>query len=380
MQIDLILLISLLSFMLAFVSIPVVIKVSRAKNLFDLPSSRKIHLVPIPSLGGVGIFIALMFSLASLLPFSSAPWIQYFIASSIIIFFLGVKDDIMLLSPMKKFMGQAVAVFILIFKGGFLINSFHGFLGIHQLHPVLCIAFTFLTMLVIINAINLIDGVDGLAGMLGLISSVSFGVLFMLENDLIFAALSFSLASALAGFLIFNFAPAKIFMGDTGSLLVGLVTAILVIHFIDIESSTTSQLHLNAAPALGFAILFVPLMDTFRVSWLRIYYVKSPFESDKNHIHHILLRRGYSHMKISIVLSLFTIAVSLLTLIAQPLGINIIVLFMFLTLVVIMFTLKDPKQDTSIADYKGGIGELKLLTSSKVVTSEGEIVEVKSNF
>ena len=232
MQIDLILLISLLSFMLAFVSIPVVIKVSRAKNLFDLPSSRKIHLVPIPSLGGVGIFIALMFSLASLLPFSSAPWIQYFIASSIIIFFLGVKDDIMLLSPMKKFMGQAVAVFILIFKGGFLINSFHGFLGIHQLHPVLCIAFTFLTMLVIINAINLIDGVDGLAGMLGLISSVSFGVLFMLENDLIFAALSFSLASALAGFLIFNFAPAKIFMGDTGSLLVGLVTAILVIHFI----------------------------------------------------------------------------------------------------------------------------------------------------
>ncbi len=85
-------------------------------------------------------------------------------------------------------------------------------------------------------------------------------------------------------------------------------------------------------------------------------------------------------MKISIVLSLFTIAVCLLTLIAQPLGINIIFLFMFLTLLVIMFTLKDPKQDTSIADWKGGIGELKLLTSSKVVTSEGEIVEVKSNF
>ena len=380
MRIDLIVLISLLSFLLAFVSIPAVIKVCRAKNLFDLPSSRKIHIVPIPSLGGVGIFIALMFSLASLLPFSSAPWIQYFIASSIIVFFLGVKDDIMLLSPTKKFMGQAVAVFILIFKGGFLINSFHGFLGIDQLHPILCIAFTFLTMLVIINAINLIDGVDGLAGMLSLISSVSFGVLFMLENDLIFAALSFSLASALAGFLIFNFAPARIFMGDTGSLLVGLVNAILVIHFINIESSTASQLQLNAAPALGFAILFVPLMDTFRVSLLRIYHAKSPFESDKNHIHHILLRRGYSHMKISIVLSLFTIAVSLLTLIAQPLGINMIFLFMFLTLMVIMYTLKDPKQGTSIADYKGGIGELKLSTSSKVVTFEGDIVESKSNF
>jgi len=380
MRIDLIILISLLSFLLAFVSIPVVIKVSRAKKLFDLPSSRKIHALPIPNLGGIGIFIALIFSLSALLPFSSAPWIQYFIAASFIIFFLGVKDDIMLLSPMKKFMGQTLAAFILIFKGGFLINSFHGFLGIDQLHPILCIAFTFLTILVIINAFNLIDGVDGLAGMLGMISSVTFGVLFMLGNDLIFAALSFSLASALLAFLIFNFTPAKIFMGDTGSLLVGLVNAVLTIHFINIEDSTAFQFHLNSAPALCFAILFVPLMDTLRVSLSRVYHGLSPFESDKNHIHHILLRRGYSHMKISILLSLFTIAVSLLTLIAQPLGITMIFLFIFLTLPVMMFLLKEPKKIASTAEYNGGIAELKLLTSSKVVTSEGEIVESNPNF
>lgn len=375
MRIDLIILISLLSFLLAFVSIPVVIKVSRAKKIFDVPSPRKIHAVPIPSLGGVGIFIALIFSLSCLLPFSSAPWIQYFIAAAFIIFFLGVKDDIMLLSPLKKFMGQVVAVFILIFKGGFLINSFHGFLGINQLHPILSIAFSFLTMLVIINAFNLIDGVDGLAGMLGLISSITFGILFMLENDLIFASLSFSLASALAAFLIFNFAPAKIFMGDTGSLLLGLVSAILVVQFIKIEDSTASQLHLTASPALGFAILFVPLMDTFRVSLLRIYHGNSPFESDKNHIHHILLRRGYSHMKISIVLSLFTIACVLLTLLAQPLGINLIFLCMFLTLPVMMFLLKERKQAVSSGEYKFMAADLKSLTSSKIVTSEGKIVE-----
>jgi UDP-N-acetylmuramyl pentapeptide phosphotransferase/UDP-N-acetylglucosamine-1-phosphate transferase len=379
MRIDLIVLISLLSFLLAFVSIPEVIKISRAKKIFDVPSPRKIHALPIPSLGGVGIFIALIFSLSCLLPFTSAPWIQYFIAAAFIIFFLGVKDDIMLLSPLKKFIGQVVAVFILIFKGGFLINSFHGFLGINQLHPILSIAFSFLTMLVVINAFNLIDGVDGLAGMLGLISSVTFGILFMLENDLIFASLSFSLASALAAFLIFNFAPAKIFMGDTGSLLLGLVSAILVVQFIKIEDSTASQLHLNASPALGFAILFVPLMDTFRVSLLRIYHGKSPFESDKNHIHHILLRRGYSHMKISIVLSVFTIACVILTSLAQPLGINLIFLGMFLTLPVMMFLLKDRKEASSNGEYQFMAADLKPSPSSKVVTPEGDIVELKSN-
>lgn len=378
MRIDIIVLISLLSFLLAFVSIPVVIKISRARKIFDVPSPRKIHAVPIPSLGGVGIFIALIFSLSCLLPFSSAPWIQYFIAASFIIFFLGVKDDIMLLSPLKKFMGQVVAVFILIFKGGFLINSFHGFLGINQLHPILSIAFSFLTMLVIVNAFNLIDGVDGLAGMLGLISSVTFGILFMLENDLIFAALSFSLASALAAFLIFNFAPAKIFMGDTGSLMLGLVSGILVVQFIKIEDSTAAQLHFNASPALGFAILFVPLMDTFRVSLLRIYHGKSPFESDTNHIHHILLRRGYSHMKISIVLSLFTIACVVLTLLGQPLGINLIFLCMFLTLPVTMFLLRQGKQAGSNGEYKFIAADLKSLASSKTVTPEGDIVDIKS--
>jgi UDP-N-acetylmuramyl pentapeptide phosphotransferase/UDP-N-acetylglucosamine-1-phosphate transferase len=330
---------SLVSFFIAFVSIPVVIKISDAKKLFDQPGDRKIHFTPVPSLGGVGIFAALSFTICTFVSFNEYPEIQYFFSAAIIIFFLGLKDDILLISPIKKFTGQLMAAFLLSFQGHFQLDSLHGFMGVHDLHPALATVFTYLTMLVIINAFNLIDGVDGLAGMLGMVSTLFFGIVFTIEHQTAFAILAFSTAGALMAFLMYNFSPARVFMGDTGSLLLGLVNAVLVIKFINLETSGTETiLQFKAAPAVGFAALFVPLMDTLRVTVIRSYYGRSPFDPDTNHIHHILLRRGLSHLQVTGVLSISAIAFLVVGLLLQPMGVTFII-FSLIVLAVLVISI-----------------------------------------
>ncbi len=335
---EIIVLASFVSFLVAFISIPVVIKIADAKKLFDHPGERKIHFTPVPSLGGVGIFAALIFSIATFIDFNKAHEIQFFISAAVIIFFLGLKDDILLISPVKKFAGQLIAAFLLSFQGDFQLNSLHGFMGIHELHPAIATIFTYLTLLVVINAYNLIDGVDGLAGMLGLISTLFFGIVFTLENQTAYAILSFAMSGSLIAFLMYNISPSRIFMGDTGSLLLGLVNAVLVIKFINLESGSGTVLHFSAAPAVGFSVLFVPLMDTLRVTLVRIYNGKSPFDPDVNHLHHLLLKRGFSHIQITGILTVVALLFIIVALVLQPMGITLVILSLFF-LAVVMVTM-----------------------------------------
>ena len=289
---------SALSFLITFFAIPVIIQVARQKKMFDEPDERKVHKMVIPTLGGLGIFAG--FILATLL---GVPWgtpeLQYFVAAAIVIFFLGIKDDILVLSAAKKFIGQLVAAGIIIQFGGVQITNMHGFLGIGEIPQVASIILTLFTVIVITNSFNLIDGVDGLAGSLGLLTAVLFGSYFFYVGQLMFAVMAFSLAGSLVGFLIYNFSPAKIFMGDTGSLLIGLVNSILVIKFINIAGTPDSKFPLEAAPAIGFAILSVPLFDTLRVFGQRILDRRSPFSPDRSHVHHFLLEIGFSHKMVT---------------------------------------------------------------------------------
>lgn len=326
----LVLLASLVSFIVAFTSIPVVIKIADAKKLFDLPDERKIHFIPIPSLGGVGIFAAMMLSISTLVYFPETPGLQYFLGAAVIIFFLGLKDDILLISPMKKFAGQLIAAFLLVYPGHFQLTSLHGFLGLTALNPVFSMLFSYTTILVVMNAFNLIDGVDGLAGTLGLVSTLFFGVVFAIENDFAYAILAFSMAASLLAFLLYNYSPAKVFMGDTGSLLLGLVNAVLVIRFINTASLPGTVLQFSAAPAIGFAALFVPLMDTLRVTVLRVYQGRSPFDPDVNHIHHLLMKRGLSHMQITGLLGLMAMGYIAFAILIQSMGINFVIAGLFL--------------------------------------------------
>jgi UDP-GlcNAc:undecaprenyl-phosphate GlcNAc-1-phosphate transferase len=287
-----------LAFLITFFAIPVIIQVARDKKLFDEPDERKVHKTMIPTLGGLGIFAG--FILATLLgvPFES-PLVKYYVAAAIVIFFLGIKDDILVLSAGKKFIGQLIAAGIIIKFGDVRINSMHSFFGMNEIPHTVSIILTFFTIIVITNSFNLIDGVDGLAGSLGLLTSVIFGLYFCAIQEWSLAVLAFSLAGSLIGFLIYNFSPAKIFMGDTGSLLIGLVNSILVIKFINLADNPVTGFPLKAVPAIGFSILIVPLFDTLRVFGLRILKRRSPFSPDRNHIHHFLLDLGFNHRNIT---------------------------------------------------------------------------------
>lgn len=309
----------IIAFLVTFYAIPVIMKVAVLKKLYDVPNERKIHKHPIPSLGGFGIFVGFAIALLLMLDFSSLQQMQYYFAAFLIIFFLGIKDDIVILSAQKKFIGQLLVASILMFKAGLLITNMHGFFGIGAISTSLQYFLTLFTIIVIINAYNLIDGVDGLAGSLGLITSSVFGTFFLLNEQYAYAAMGFAIAGSILAFLIYNFHPAKIFMGDTGSMLIGLVNTILVINFIE-TASTATTFKLAAAPALGFGILLLPLMDTLRVFGIRIIHGRSPFSPDRNHLHHILLDRGLNHRAVTLTLAGVAILFIGFSYLAQPLG------------------------------------------------------------
>jgi len=369
---DNILLSGALSFLITFFAIPVIIQVARQKKMFDEPDERKVHKTVIPTLGGLGIFAG--FILATLLgvPLGS-PELQYFVAAAIVIFFLGIKDDILVLSPAKKFIGQLVAAGIVIKFGGVQLTHMHGFLGIGPIPQLASIVFTLFTVIVITNYFNLIDGVDGLAGSLGLLTALVFGSYFLYAGQLLYAVMAFSLAGSLIGFLIYNFSPAKIFMGDTGSLLIGLLNSIMVIKFINIAGAPGAKLHFDAAPAIGFAILIVPLFDTLRVFGLRILDRRSPFSPDRTHVHHFLLDLGFSHRMVTLLCVGANIGFIVLTVSLSTLGTTVVIgilLSIAISLIALIYYTRPGKH---FKTNNSLLSEEKLIKARKILTLSPEV-------
>jgi UDP-GlcNAc:undecaprenyl-phosphate/decaprenyl-phosphate GlcNAc-1-phosphate transferase len=322
-----VLLTGILSFLVTFLALPAIMRVAREKRLFDEPDARKLHSKSIASLGGVGIFIGFFLSLLLISPASLTPEFNYFFASALVIFFLGLKDDILILSATKKFLGQLAATAIIVHFGQVKIDNLQGFLGIWQLPELVSLLFSYMTVIVIINAFNLIDGVDGLAGSLGLLTTSLFGIYFFLSGMYPYAFLAFGMTGALVAFLIFNYHPARIFMGDSGSLLLGLVNAILVIKFMN-AAYTGPTLPIASSGAIGFSLLILPLLDTLRVFSIRIYKGRSPFSPDRNHIHHLLLDRGLNHSQITIACVALNIAFVALAYAGRQMGTTLLLLSM----------------------------------------------------
>jgi len=356
------------SFIISFLAIPVVLQIAEQKKLYDVPDERKIHTHAVTSLGGVAIFSG--FLLAALLSIQGYlnPEFQYFFAAALVIFFLGLKDDIIVLSASKKFVGQMIAASIIIHLGGIRLDSMHGLFGFDMLPESFALALTYLTIIVIINSFNLIDGIDGLAASLGLLTMLILGTYFFMVGLQAYALLAYSLAGSLVAFLIFNHHPAKIFMGDSGSLMIGLVNAILVIKFINVASDPTNALPIGSAAAIGFSILIVPLTDTLRVFAIRISKGCSPFTPDRNHVHHLLLNLGFGHAAITFICVCINISFVMLAYSLRSIGSTYVLLIM-LSLSFAGFGLlyyRRPRHTMTIAKRMNGATELK--TTSKVVT------------
>jgi len=363
------------SFALAFLAIPAIMKVAREKKLYDLPDERKVHANAIASLGGVGIFIGFLLSALLTIPFGSNPEFPYFFAAAIVIFFLGLKDDILIISAIKKFLGQLAAAAILIHFAGIRIDSMHGFLGIGELPEVVAYLISYVTIIVIINAYNLIDGVDGLAGSLGVLTTTIFGIYFYFAEMPFYSLLSFAMTGSLLAFLIFNFHPAKIFMGDSGSLLLGLVNAIMVIQFINVADSVHGKFPMTSSVAIGFSILVVPLLDTLRVFAIRIFKGRSPFSPDRNHIHHLLLDRGLNHRYVSFSCFGLNLALIIMTYVGRSLGSTLLICLMIgisYSLVGLLFYFKKPVARIVIAGtFQTGAAEA-VQPATKIVALKNE--------
>jgi len=364
-----------LAFLITFFSIPVIIEVAKDKKLFDEPDERKVHKAVTPTLGGLGIFAG--FIVASLMgvPPSNSYLLQYFMAAIMVIFFLGIKDDILILSATKKFIGQLVAAGIIIKFGGVQINNMHGFLGMHEIPHTVSVLLTLFTIVVITNSFNLIDGVDGLAGCLGLLTSSIFGAYFIATSQLMYAVMAFSLAGSLVAFLIYNFSPAKIFMGDTGSLLIGLLNSVFVIKFITVAADPSLGFPLESAPAIGFAILIVPLFDTLRVVSIRIISRRSPFSPDRNHIHHFLLDLGFSHKLISLTCVATNIIFIALAYFLRFTGTTMVILALSsVSLLLVSVSYYSRPKSKTIA-LPGRNQQETIIKSRKILTLAGETVE-----
>lgn len=296
---------TVLSFVITYFAIPVLIRVAELKHLYDEPDERKSHKSRIPTLGGLGFFAGFVLATLVCAPSTQTFPLQYLVAAFFVIFIVGMKDDITGLSPVKKLVGQLVAAFAIIYLGNLQIRNMYGMFGIETLPYHFSLLLTYFTFIVVINAFNLIDGIDGLAGSIGMLVSAVLGAYFLYVNEVTFAVMGFSLAAGLAAFLIFNITPAKIFMGDTGSLLVGLVNATLIVKFIEIAGNPVSKMPLQSVPAIAFAILIIPLFDTLRVFAIRMSRGRSPFTADRHHIHHYMLALGLSHREATLVAVVF---------------------------------------------------------------------------
>lgn len=292
--------------------VPKIIQLVRFKKLMDNPNERSSHSSATPSLGGMAFFIVLMISLYFNHSFDTYGVATSFYPALTILFFLGLKDDLLVLAPSTKVAGQTIASLFILMNPKFEINSFHGFFGINHIDHWLGIGLGLFIMLAIINAFNLIDGIDGLASSIGIVAFSGFAVVFFFAGRHFFGLTSLVMVGILTGFLFFNLsAKNKIFMGDTGSMLIGFMVGVMSIRFLSLDIASLSKLPFNAfdVPIILVSFIIIPLFDTARVFTIRVLNGKNPFSADRNHLHHILIDSfRISHRKASFCIASVNIA------------------------------------------------------------------------
>jgi UDP-GlcNAc:undecaprenyl-phosphate GlcNAc-1-phosphate transferase len=290
------------AFGISYFLVPYIIKFARTWHLFDVPVERSSHEVATPSLGGLAIFGGAFFTVMMWTPFRDLPQLQYFLAASLILLIAGARDDITPISPFKKMTAQIAAASIVIFGGGIRLEGFYGVFGLHdQGGEIVAILLSYFAIMAIVNAFNLIDGIDGLAGGMGAFVLSVLAVWFFLAGQTAWSTVAWASAGAAIAFLRYNISPARIFMGDTGSLFLGLTSAVLLLTFVDINYKLppTDIKRFTASPIIALTLVFLPLFDAVRVGITRIFRGYSPFRPDRRHIHHMLIDYGMTHTQAS---------------------------------------------------------------------------------
>ena len=281
--------------LVVFIIHPHLVKIAKMKMIVDNPNARKLNKVPVPVLGGVGVFFGLMFGIGVAGYYTKGMNIQFeLIVAMMVMLYTGVGDDILDLSPTTRFALQIFTVCMMMFLCGIYIDNFHGLWGIYKLPLGVAIALTLVSCVGIINSINLIDGVDGLCSGYGMFASLLYGICFLRMGDVSYAVLAFSLFGSLIPFLLHNVfgKKYKMFLGDGGSLVLGFICSLYVMRVIQSGSDYIT----GSTISFTLAVLAIPVFDTLRVMTARMAKHRSPFSPDKTHLHHMFIKLGCSHV------------------------------------------------------------------------------------
>ncbi len=282
--------VGVIAFIVSYILTPYMARVGKKQNMVDIPGHRKIHEEAIPNLGGIVIFFGFLLSLLFVIQIEGQ--FRVLLIGGVIILLLGVVDDIANLSPKHKFLIQMIPALIVIIYNSDLINNFI----VNQLKSLDLLGYLLYPILIfwivgVTNSINIIDGLDGLACGVSLIALIAFLILGLIHNLEALGLMSIALAGSMLAFLRFNFYPAKIFLGDSGSTFAGFMLA-----------SVGALWVLNSGNAffvfIPIIILALPIFDTLFAIWRRYRGHQPIFQADKGHLHHRLLARGISHKKI----------------------------------------------------------------------------------
>lgn len=324
----------LFSFLITYYSVPTIVKISRRKNLMDEPGVRSSHLRKIPNLGGIAIFYSIGIC-ASIFAYELFDLYKFLFASLVILLYIGVMDDIVVMRAYKKLVAQIIVSSLIVIGSDIRIRSLFGIFGIYEMSYFISILFSIITFIILINAFNLIDGIDGLAGGYSVICSALFGISYYRLGEYNYPLVVFSaiIIGAVLAFLYYNlsnYRTNKIFMGDTGSMLLGFLLAFTSICFIDIfidkKLPDVPRYHLQSAPVVAVAILILPIVDTLNVIIIRIVNKRSPFDADKNHIHHKLLKLNLTHRRSSFYIIMYYLFIVTIAYYFRHINVNLLLL------------------------------------------------------
>ena len=335
-----------LLFSLTFILIPLIRKLTIRFGLFDIPDNRSSHSSIVPSFGGIAFYVCYLVLFFFIAPLDIDNMLLYMLASMSILFVIGLLDDILDLSARIKFLAQLLAVSILLSNSEIRIDSLYGFLGVFEIPMHLSILGSLFFLIGLINAFNLIDGIDGLAALTGIIVTSFYGYMLYKLGYLFYLYISIATIATLLAFLRYNLSKhKKLFMGDTGSLVIGLVIGVLTLKLMSVGDLGYLALSFRAQklPIFLIGVLFVPILDIIRVMMLRLIRGASIFSPDRNHIHHILIDAGLSHKKATFLIGITNFVVASIMFVAIKVFDTVqsffILIFIFLISFILLFIL-----------------------------------------
>ena len=322
----------LMSFVFSYLTIPPIVNIAKKHKLLVYPNHRDSHNGGISRLGGLAIFISIVFSLIFFSGINTMLYFRSILAAVIILFFVGLHDDLDNVLAWKKLFWEVIASLLVIFGGKMYFTNLYGFMGVGELYYIPSVLITLLVFISIINTFNLLDGIDGLASGLCIQIALIFGFQFYIGGDYKFTILTAIVTGAVSAFFFFNVYSKKykLFMGDSGSLVLGFLIGLMVWRFCESNLQPNPVFRVYAAPAVAMGILSLPLFDTLRVIVLRLRKHQSPFTADRQHVHHILLDLGFSHAKVRSLLLSYNLGMAVLAYGLQTLTHSVLLIILIL--------------------------------------------------